>query len=210
MTCNYLPKSLNPQIEMRSIDDDALKERVHILEFEGQIPDRHNVDAKERNICCGTCMARWLLGTSGCKGKRLELQLEAATADLEKAVRKVLNARKTIGEHDGKRLPEAEELFDKIVDEVKRVSLEELPFVMTDEKRAEIAAKRKAAQERLAAKRARTADGAAPAAAPAVDPVAPSTTANDADVEPFVYDIPVREVPVSVYWYTGIGIPVTR
>ena len=32
---------------------------------------------------------------------------------------------------------------------------------MTDEKRAEIAAKRKAAQERLAAKRARTADGAA-------------------------------------------------
>ena len=157
MTCNYLPKSLNPQIEMRSIDDDALKERVHILEFEGQIPDRHNVDAKERNICCGTCMARWLLGTSGCKGKRLELQLEAATADLEKAVRKVLNARKTIGEHDGKHLPEAEELFNKIVDEVKRVSLEELPFVMTDEKRAEIAAKRKAARERYAAKLAREA-----------------------------------------------------
>ena len=79
------------------------------------------------------------------------------TADLEKAVRKVLNARKTIGEHDGKRLPEAEELFDKIVDEVKRVSLEELPFVMTDEKRAEIAAKRKAARERHAAKLAREA-----------------------------------------------------
>ena len=88
ITTNFLPQSFDPDPEKQALDQEALKDRVNVINFEGKIPkkkikeDNKNGGAMKK-LNCPQCFSRWLLVKIE-PVDLLEQQLEIAQQELEK------------------------------------------------------------------------------------------------------------------------------
>ena len=88
ITTNFLPQSFDPDPEKQALDNEALKDRVNILNFDGKVPKKKiKEDVKNggamKKLNCPQCFARWVLDKIE-PVDLLEQQLETAQQELEK------------------------------------------------------------------------------------------------------------------------------
>ena len=88
ITTNFLPQSFDPDPEKQALDNEALKDRVNIINFDGKVPKKKiKEDVKNggamKKLNCPQCFARWVLDKIE-PVDLLEQQLETAQQELEK------------------------------------------------------------------------------------------------------------------------------